>query len=99
MARDVGAEFNLRVTVDATAGKGIASRRCLGKIRHLRTPSLWAQKVYHERRVEVRRVPGPENPSDLGTTVLGAKEVWKTLTDSGFRARQGRSELALRAAG
>ena len=98
MARDLGHEFELRVSVDATAGKGIASRRGLGKVRRLHTPCLWVQKVYHERRATLLNIPGTENPSDIGTKVLAMKEIWKILSFMGFEARTGRSALSLRAA-
>ena len=98
MGRDLGREFGLKVIVDATAGKGIASRRGLGKIRHLHTPCLRVQTVFHERRAELAKIAGTESPSDMGTKVLSGKEIWKHLSFMGFEARAGRSALALKAA-
>ena len=67
-------------------------------MRRLHTPCLWVQKVYHERRATLLKIPGTEKPSDMGTKVLASKEIWKFLEFMGFEARTGRSALALRAA-
>ena len=98
VGRDLGVELELRVKVDTTAGKGIASRRGLGKVRHLHTPCLWVQKVFHERRAELVKIPGPENPSDMGTKVLSGTDIWKFLTMMGFFKYEGKSALALKVA-
>ena len=42
MSRDFGWELKLRIWRDASAGRGIASRRGAGKVRHMATQTLWA---------------------------------------------------------
>ena len=49
MASDLGADLDLDVFVDATAGKGIATRRGVGKVRHLHTFTLWVQKLVQDK--------------------------------------------------
>ena len=44
MAKDMGRILKPRLQVDAEAAKGIASRRGVGKIRHLDTSPLWAKQ-------------------------------------------------------
>ena len=70
MARDVGAEFNLRVNVDATAGKGIASRRRLGTIRHLPPPA------YGCRRFTTRGVRNYGGCQDRRTRATSVRRSW-----------------------
>lgn len=43
MARDMGLDLRkpVEVMIDATAGIGVASRRGVGRIRHIHTPTLW----------------------------------------------------------
>ena len=97
-AKDLGAQLELNIHVDATAGIGIASRRGIGKIRHLDTSFLWVQKCLHERRALVKKVLGTENPADLGTKVLAGPVIWKLLKLCGIEQKAGVAALALKAA-
>ena len=98
MLSDYGVTVDVVIHVDATAGIGIASRRGLGRVRHLHTPLLWVQKVFQERRAEARKIAGPKNPADLGTKLLSAPEIWRHLIFMGFEARSGQSSMQLKAA-
>jgi hypothetical protein len=64
---------------DSAAARSFASRRGLGKMRHLETRHLWLQAEVTGQRVVLRRVPGEENPADLLTKYLGVREVCKCL--------------------
>ena len=97
VATDLGRELELRIWCDASAGMGIAQRRGVGKIRHLHAPLLWVQRVFHERRAELKKIKGTCNPADLGTKVLSGVDLWKCLLLMGFREKSGRSRLALEA--
>jgi hypothetical protein len=44
MLHDLGVEVQIRLRTDASAAKGIASRRGLGKIRHIEVNQLWLQQ-------------------------------------------------------
>ena len=98
MARDLGRELRPRPSLDASAAKGIASRRGVGKIRHLDTTTLWVQRLVTDKRLELRKVLGTTNCADLDTKHLDQADLWKILTAIGFWKRSGRSNLALRAA-
>ena len=76
---------------------GIAQRRGIGRVRHLHAPLLWVQRVFHDRRAELKKVRGTENPADLGTKVLSGPDLWKCLKLLNFTARVGKSDLALEA--
>ena len=41
---DLGVQMDIRVFTDATAGKSIATRRGLEKVRHISVNELWAQE-------------------------------------------------------
>ena len=57
MGRDIGVVLKPRVKYDAAAGAGIASRRGVVRVRHLHTPSWWAQRFVQEGRVTLAEVP------------------------------------------
>ena len=50
MLSDLAVNLTIRLRTDATAAKGIAARRGLGKVRHIEVNQLWLQdKVQKER--------------------------------------------------
>ena len=71
--------------------KAIAERRGLGQLRHVATRFLWVQQRVANRDLDVVKVPGKENESDLLTKHLDEKECVKFMTKMGFEYRQGRA--------
>jgi hypothetical protein len=67
LLKDLGVAAPLRVWTDSSAAIGICSRQGLGKLRHLDTHTLWIQQAVRTKRVDLRKVPGEENPADLLT--------------------------------
>ena len=47
MYRDLGIELGLELNTDATGAKGIATRRGLGKLRHVDVHLFWLQQKMH----------------------------------------------------
>ena len=99
MAKDLGVMLKARMRYDATAGAGIASRRGVGKARHLHTPCLWLQKHIQDRRIELMKVDGLKNWADAGTKHLDAKSLWKCVNGMNVYIREGESQLALKVRG
>ena len=60
MHEEMGIKLRVRVSTDASAAKGIASRRGLGKIRHVEIHQLWVQDKVASGEIEVRKVNGKE---------------------------------------
>ena len=98
MARDLGAECALEVETDSSASKGVLTRRGVGRIRHLHTPMLWVQERTSRGDIAVRKIAGVDNPADLGTKFVDAKQMELCLRRCGFAFAEGRSSQALRAA-
>ena len=68
--RDLGIEVEIAVHSDASAARAAASRRGLGKVRHLQTRFLWLQDAVASKSVSLRVIPGSENPADSLTKAL-----------------------------
>ena len=98
MAADMAKVVKPPVRVDATALKAIASRRGVGRVRHLHTPVLWIQEVVARRELTIAKVPGCENPADLGTKHLAQREMHECMRRAGCRIVGGRSRLTLNVA-
>lgn len=65
----------VRWGTDSNAAKSFASRRGLGKMRHLEIRDLRLQQEVALGKVVVHKIPGSRNPADLMTTILGCEEI------------------------
>jgi hypothetical protein len=59
--------------MDSDAGRSLATRMGVGKQRHIQTRWLWLQERVRGGELQVRRVDGEQNVSDLGTKHLDAR--------------------------
>ena len=75
MHSDMGLKMRVRVSTDASAAKGIASRRGLGKIRHIEVHQLWVQDKVAEGEIKIRKVDGKANLADLLTKHVSAEDI------------------------
>jgi len=80
MLKDLGFKLNLEVLTDASAAKGIASRRGLGKTRHIQVHFLWVQERVGAGDIVLKKVWGGENPADLLTKILNKPTMVKCLS-------------------
>ena len=70
IAKDLGMEFNISMSDDANSTLGMLHRRGLGKLRHVDVTKLWLQDVVKQKGLEVKKIPGSENPADMMTKYL-----------------------------
>ena len=66
-AADLGMKLNVSIYADASAALGIVQRLCIGRVRHVKTQSLWLQEAHAQRRIAFEKVDGSRNPADLLT--------------------------------
>ena len=97
-AADLAKVVKPRVIVDASASKAIASRRGVGRVRHLHTQVLWTQGAVARRELTIAKVPVYENPADLGTMHLAQRKMHECRRRAGCRIVGGRSQSALNVA-
>ena len=67
LMRDMGWDAKIRLLVDSSAAKSIASRTGLGKPRHLEIKFLWLQEAVRRKKVVLSKVRGGVNPADVLT--------------------------------
>ena len=94
MVEDFGVKVRIRLSTDASAAKGIASRRGLGKIRHIEVNQLWLQDKVAEGIIEVRKVNGKENIADALTKHVNAEDIRVHMHCTHQQFEQLRHELA-----
>ncbi len=83
VAADLGYTLDLRVWVDSTAARAVASRTGLGKVRHLEVRYLWVQEALKGGRLQIRKVAGTDNPADVATKGLGEADATRLLETVG----------------
>lgn len=66
-ARDFGDRVFLNLHTDASAAIGIASRRGLGRLRHIDVQDLWLQEKSHRGQIRLVKVSGLLFPADILT--------------------------------
>ena len=58
-------------------------------MRHLHTQVLWVQDAVARRELTIVKVPGVENPADMGTKHLAQKEMHECLWRAGCQSPEG----------
>ena len=89
-------EINVKLTLksDASAAIAIASRRGLGKVRHIEVCQLWLQEKVRSGEVKVVKVGTDENVADSLTKYVSSEILKKHMRETRQLAREGRHRLA-----
>ena len=92
--KDFGDAYAIRMHTDSSAAKAIATRRGVGKVKHLDTRSLWIQDKVDSGAVTAKKVPGTQNPADLCTKYLAAAVLNRLLSQLPVLELTGRHRFA-----
>ena len=93
MMADLGIDLGLGVKTDASAAKGIASRKGIGKVRHIEVCQLWLQDKVRLGEIAIINVDGKDNAADALTKPLSAEGRVKHLKMLDQSCEQGRHKL------
>ena len=91
---DLGVYLEIKVFTDATTGKAMATRRGLGKVRHIAVNKLWIQDKIHNGDIRVIKIKNKFNPADLMTKNLTQAEIVQILEHLNHVHAEGRSDHA-----
>ena len=80
----------VKAHTDATAAKGIASRRGVGKVRHICVTDLWLQERTQCGDVEIIKVSTHQNVADAMTKYMISDILIKMLRSAGIQFKLGR---------
>ena len=94
LLRDLHINTRIKVLTDATTGKSIASRRGLGRVRHIDVANLWVQEKVADDVIELSKIKNVYNPADLLTKHLQQHEVARCMEFLDCYYSAGRSDLA-----
>ena len=94
MMKDFDVDAAIAVKTDASAAKGIANRRGLGKVRHIEVSQLWVQEQVSRGMIHIEKVAGPQNIADALTKHVESEGIEKHMSFSSQHVKQGRHSLA-----
>ena len=77
--QDLGCSTKLMVCTDSSAAKGVASRKGLGKVRHVEVNQLWVQEKVGDGEVELKKVDGQSNLADALTKYVDGDSIMKHM--------------------
>ena len=91
MAKDLGIDLKIRIHTDSSACRGICGRTGIGKVRHMAVPHLWLQGAVREKKIEMARIAGKDNPADVLTKFVSREDLDRHCHSVGFAATAGRT--------
>ncbi len=86
----MGVKHEVEIRTDSTAAKAMASRRGVGKVRHIEVAELWIQDKVSSGAMRVYKVKGTENPADALTKSVGKDELHVHCEFAKLRSTDGR---------
>ena len=79
--------------MDSSAAKGMASRKGLGKVRHVEVNQLWVQEKVGSGELDLKKVDGAQNLADALTKHVEHDGIQKHLEGTNQWVAEGRHEL------
>ena len=93
LMNDLGVTVRIHIKSDASAAIGIASRRGLGKIRHLEVSQVWLQQRVANEELKIDKVKEADNIADALTKHVGVEDMEMHMEGVGLEHRSGRHRL------
>ena len=75
---DVG-DLTVEFATDSSAAKSFASRRGLGRNRHVEVKWIWLQSTVAQGKFRLRKIPGAMNPADVCTKYQSLSDMREKL--------------------
>ena len=93
MFKEAGVDIGVVIKTDASAAKGIATRRGVGKVRHIETSQLWVQEKVAEGKIKIVKIATEDNIADHLTKYQDKTGIGKHMWFTSQEFVGGRHEL------
>ena len=80
------------MATDSAAARGMASRRGIGRVRHVSTRYLWLQERVARQEGRILKIPGERNRADALTKSVPAPRLLHLCGAMGLEFRGGRAK-------
>ena len=94
MLGDFGVSVTVRVHTDASAARGIAVRKGLGKVRQIEVSQLWIQDAVARGEISINKVRTDENLAYLFTKHVDRKILDRHSWNLGLRTEADRHAIS-----
>jgi hypothetical protein len=91
---DFGIDVAIKINTDASAAKGMANRKGLGKVRHIAVNQLWIQDRVSRGDLIIAKVNGKENLADILTKHSNSEDIRVHMHCTGQSVEEGRHAIA-----
>ena len=88
---DLGLDLSLQIFSDSSAAKAFASRRGLGRQRHVQTRHLWLQERVAAAHFTIQKVGTTQNPADILTKAASRETLERYRKMFGLRRDESHS--------
>ena len=95
--KDMGVHMKVQVLTESSAAKGIASRRGLGKVRHIEVNQLWVQEKVSDGSIDLIKISGDVNLADALTKYVSREALDRHMWSTGQHIEGGRHPIMLEA--
>ena len=81
---ELGVAADIILHTDSSAAKALASRKGVGRLRHIETRWMWLQIEVAKGRIQLEKVRGDLNPADILTKYKNMHEIEELLYPIGL---------------
>ena len=93
MMGEMGVRIGIRLKTEASAAKGIATRRGMGKVRHIEVNQLWLQAHVARGDIKVEKIDGVKNIADQLTKYVTKEGISFHMSETSQEITAGRHPL------
>ena len=93
MMNEMGVKIGIRLKTDASTAKGIATRRGMGKVRHIEVNQLWLQEHVARANIKVEKIDGVKNIADQLIKYVTKEGISFHMNETGQEITVGRHPL------
>ena len=93
MLHDMGVDIDVELNTDASAAKGIASRKGVGRVRHIEVHQLWVQAKVSKGDIAINKVRGEDSIADILTKFVDREKIDHAIKNAELERREGRHDI------
>ena len=92
MLGDMGVPVTVMIRTDASAAKSMATKKGMGRVRHIEGWEMWVHDKLAKKELEIIRVRGEDNLADVLTKHVSRERLDMMIQSMGYERRGGRHE-------
>ena len=86
----MGVDVDIELNTDASAAKGIASRKGVGRVRHVEVHQLWVQEKVSRGEIVINKVEAEDHIAEILTKLVDREKIDQAIKNAGLKRREWR---------